>query len=160
MVHLAAVCGVPVQTCVEDCQQMTPWTNCSLCIPVCTGTLAEEHERTPHHGGIRSVLRRDPLCSAKTCCADASPRLTGPIGTRSSQWTLPGQNWALSCSVPPSGSSCCCSPEMPTQVPFPCGPRPEFAITIGSPPPCKSGAISRESFVFSPCRGQPELSGP
>ncbi|KAM3825566.1 uncharacterized protein M6D78_015869 isoform 1-T1 [Vipera latastei] len=30
------VCGVPVQTCVEDCQRMTPWTNCSLCIPVCT----------------------------------------------------------------------------------------------------------------------------
>ncbi|XP_034292174.1 uncharacterized protein LOC117676650 isoform X2 [Pantherophis guttatus] len=30
------VCGVPVQTCVEDCQQMTPRTNCSFCIPVCT----------------------------------------------------------------------------------------------------------------------------
>ncbi|XP_032088330.1 uncharacterized protein LOC116518904 isoform X2 [Thamnophis elegans] len=30
------VCGVPVQTCVEDCQQRTPGTNCSFCIPLCT----------------------------------------------------------------------------------------------------------------------------
>ncbi|XP_063172088.1 uncharacterized protein LOC134506037 isoform X2 [Candoia aspera] len=30
------VCGVPVQTCVEDCQQMTTWNNCSFCVPACT----------------------------------------------------------------------------------------------------------------------------
>ncbi|XP_061460446.1 uncharacterized protein LOC133373965 [Rhineura floridana] len=31
------VCGLPVQTCVDDCQRMTAWNNCSVCLPTCTG---------------------------------------------------------------------------------------------------------------------------
>nr|XP_020664810.1 uncharacterized protein LOC110087453 [Pogona vitticeps] len=30
------VCGVPVQTCVDDCRRATSWSNCSLCLPACT----------------------------------------------------------------------------------------------------------------------------
>ncbi|XP_042334607.1 uncharacterized protein LOC121936433 [Sceloporus undulatus] len=30
------VCGVLVRTCVDDCRRLTAWSNCSLCLPVCT----------------------------------------------------------------------------------------------------------------------------
>ncbi|XP_053138655.1 uncharacterized protein LOC128339115 isoform X2 [Hemicordylus capensis] len=30
------VCGIPVQRCVDDCQSMTTWRNCSLCLPACS----------------------------------------------------------------------------------------------------------------------------
>ncbi|XP_060107540.1 secretory phospholipase A2 receptor-like [Heteronotia binoei] len=30
------VCGIPVQSCVDDCRRMTNWENCSLCLPACT----------------------------------------------------------------------------------------------------------------------------
>ncbi|XP_025022899.1 uncharacterized protein LOC103051028 [Python bivittatus] len=36
------VCGVPVQTCVEYCQQTTSWNNCSFCIPACTERLSSD----------------------------------------------------------------------------------------------------------------------
>ncbi|XP_062815164.1 uncharacterized protein LOC103281621 isoform X2 [Anolis carolinensis] len=30
------VCGVLVQTCVDDCRRRTAWSNCSVCLPACT----------------------------------------------------------------------------------------------------------------------------
>ncbi|XP_048368092.1 uncharacterized protein LOC125441526 [Sphaerodactylus townsendi] len=30
------VCGILVQSCVDDCRRMTTWKNCSLCLPACT----------------------------------------------------------------------------------------------------------------------------
>lgn len=121
---------------------MTPWTNCSLCIPVCTGRLAEEHEGTPHRGGIRSVLRRS-ISAAETCFTNASPRLAGPIGTRSSR--QPGSvdfSWAKLATIL-LGASLCCSPETPIWVLFACGPRSEFAVTIEFPHPVKVGQLGQ-----------------
>ncbi|KAL8174267.1 UNVERIFIED_CONTAM: hypothetical protein K2H54_041080 [Gekko kuhli] len=31
-----SICGIPVQSCVDDCRRMTTWKNCSLCLPACT----------------------------------------------------------------------------------------------------------------------------
>nr|XP_032628763.1 uncharacterized protein LOC116820418 [Chelonoidis abingdonii] len=35
-VSAAQVCGVPVQSCIDYCRHTTTWSNCSLCLPLCS----------------------------------------------------------------------------------------------------------------------------
>uniref|UniRef100_UPI00109EED03 uncharacterized protein LOC114585878 n=1 Tax=Podarcis muralis TaxID=64176 RepID=UPI00109EED03 len=85
------VCGVPVQTCVEDCQQMTTWSNCSLCLPACTAALPAQLFAAVPLGkstawstscaGCRRTFQPMPPPSCWTTTASL-PSRTAPLSSR------------------------------------------------------------------------------